>query len=60
MNLQIILMSFYYINVETIRKAKIVHETLNMEKKYTSPADEFLMHTVEPNNRKIRQKVKNK
>ena len=42
------------------RKAKIVHETLNMEKKYTSPADEFLMHTVEPNNRKIRQKVKNK
>ena len=38
-------MIFYYINVETIRNC--IHEKKQIRKKYTSPANEFHLYTVE-------------
>ena len=43
-NLQVQLMSFNYINVETIGECNNVKKML-FEKMYTSPAYEFLLYT---------------
>ena len=40
-------MSFYYINVKTIGICKNVKNKINSKKIYTSPANKFLLHTVE-------------
>ena len=37
------LMNFYYMNIEIIRNCGN-KKKINIEKKYTSPADEFLLH----------------
>ena len=38
-------MNFYCINIETIRKSKkYVNKNFKVEKKYTTPANEFLLH----------------
>ena len=46
-------MSLCYINVETIRKYENVKK-IYLEKKYTSPANEFLLYKCR-NNRKIQK-----
>ena len=52
------LMSFQHINVEAIGKYKN-KKIYELRKKYTSPANEFLLHNVEAIG-KIKNKVKNK
>ena len=46
-NIQVQLMNFYYINVEAMGKCVIIKKNQFWKKKNTSPAKEFLLHTVE-------------
>ena len=51
-NVQVQLMSFYYMNVETINKKKYIF--FKLKKKCTSPANEFIVHKCR-NNRKMKR-----
>ena len=45
--------SYYYINIDIIRKCGNVKKKFNFKIKITSPADEFLLH---PRSRKLKKK----
>ena len=46
-NVQAQLMSFYFINVETIGKYENCKKKFKLEKKNVNPANEFLLHPAE-------------